>query len=690
MMKVRRKNFIRVVVLLCFLTVWFIWDLSQASKHLDTLYRSFKMASEYDAVTNATTKVSIVRSDDTNLAHPTSISDANINYQTIEEMVRRAVELAGGFDWLIKSGNMVLLKPNIVDPEPPGTGEITDVKVIKALIKIIDEIDHGKIEIVVGEGSPREMDYELPYSRKTSPRWEKLWDIAGFQDLLTDPYLAGINFRLSNLNGSPPESPWDDLVLVDVPNGGEASPQGGQYYVHKDVLNADVYITVPVMKIHNPGITVALKNQIGLAPSTMYGFSKSSGVPQDNYTRRLTHNSQAPLYWTDKEIVDLSNIANIKFTVVDAIACLETKKAAMRSGSEITNLVRMNMIVAGPDPVAVDHVSCRLMGLNPDDIEHVTLAEKVGLGTNNPDNIEIVGADLDQTMKQFKKTQDDAGHFGQTNRTWLLKGPYSVEGIDDPISHEFIPDEANIIAEAGKDNWSEPVYFINDHIDLEDYFALGYSDAAVSYAFCYFNALKDQTAHLWIGSDEGLIIYINGEEVYKYTGTRSFSGNKFLSAISIVNIKAGENTLLIKSLQKYGRYDFCLNICEPESNVNFNGNRVWGLKFNTGSSGTGIKQQNEITDLKYKISDAYPNPFNNSVTVNYQLSKQGRMMIDVYNVMGQKVRTLLDGKIKMIGNKSVSWDGMNDEGFPVSTGTYLITFKGFGQGMASKKVVLVK
>ncbi len=115
---------------------------------------------------------------------------------------------------------MVLLKPNIVDPEPPGSGEVTDVRVIKALVKIIDEISPGNIEIVIGEGSPREMDYELPYSSRTSPRWERLWDVAGYQELLTDPYLDGINFRLSNLNGSPPESPWDDLVLVDVPEVG--------------------------------------------------------------------------------------------------------------------------------------------------------------------------------------------------------------------------------------------------------------------------------------------------------------------------------------------------------------------------------------------------------------------------------------------------------------------------------------
>ena len=208
-------------------TMVLVWDISQAGNYFISLYNSFKPASHYDSITSATAKVSIVRSDDPELANPTPITNAEIDYPTIEDMVRRAIQLSGGFEWLIQEGDMVLLKPNIVDPEPPGSGEVTDVRVIKALIKIIDEISPGNIEIVVGEGSPREMDYELAYSSRTSPRWEKLWDVAGYQDLLTDPYLDSINFRLSNLNGSPPESPWDDLILVDIPGGGEALPQKG-------------------------------------------------------------------------------------------------------------------------------------------------------------------------------------------------------------------------------------------------------------------------------------------------------------------------------------------------------------------------------------------------------------------------------------------------------------------------------
>jgi len=542
-MKNYHTKLVKITTICLVLTLWFFWDFTQADRQIESPYKSYKLNSSYDSISGATTTVTIVRSNDDSLAHPVAVDDATIDYQTIEEMVRRAIKLAGpgGIDWFIQPGDMVLLKPNIVSPKLSGSGEVTDVRVIKALIKIIDEVDPGKIEIVIGEGAPVEMDYEMPYGRgrRTKPRWEKLWDVAGYQDLLTDPYLKGINFRLSNLNGSPPENPWRDLILIDVPGGGEATPQGGKYWLHKDVLNADVFITVPVMKIHTTGVTVALKNQIGIAPSTKYGFYKIFGVPQDNHAYGLTHLNRRPEYWTDKEIVDLCNLAQIKFCVVDAIGCLETGKVAIYNGDVITNFVRMNTIIAGADPVAVDHVCTRLMGLNPDDIEHITLAEKVGLGTNNPDDITIKGADLAQSTVKFKQNQTFEGRYGQGNRLWLLKGPFAASDISDPINHEFIPDEANTIAKANTDGWSEEIYFIDDRINLASYYELD-SDEVVSYAFCYFDAPSDQAAELWVGSDEALKIYLNGQPVYSYSGTRLLPDIELLSEKVKVIVKKGK------------------------------------------------------------------------------------------------------------------------------------------------------
>ena len=570
------------VTMILTVTLLIIWDFTEASK-TSIAEGVFCPEKNFSAITGATTKVAVVPSNYETLANPTPTDDDNITYETVEEMIREALTLQGGLDWLIRPGDRVLIKPNIVDPEPPGSGEVTDVRVVKALIKIIHETANGDVVIIVGEGSPREMDYELPYSGRTAPQWERLWDKAGYQDLLTDPYLEGIEFHLVNLNGSPAEDPWQDLVLVEVPGGGVAAPHNGRYWIHKEILDADVFITVPVLKTHKANLTCALKNQIGIAPSTKYGFSKTGGVPQDGYAYKLIHRADLPRDWVHEEIVDLCTLADIDLVVVDALVTLESGKEAIRDGNGIiTNQVRFNTIVAGVDPVAVDNVCARLIGLNPDDVDHLMLAEKVGLGTNDPDNIHLKGRDIAVLQKKLKKDPYFTSDFGRSNRTWLLNGPHDIAGLDYPISHEFIDDEINVKAEAEKENWSQAIYFFDNRIDLGSYY--NGAKNVVAYAFSYFSAPQSQDAELWIGSDEAIRVYINHELVYDYTGTRSYGKERLVSDKIPVRIKAGENTLLIKTLQKYGEFDFALNICEPEPDIDLDGNRVMGLKFYTAST----------------------------------------------------------------------------------------------------------
>ena len=574
-----KKALIYLVSITLF-SFWLYWDISEARKELPS--KCYFISQDINAVTSATAKVALVRSDNDFLDTPAPPHES-LTYQQVEGMVRLAVKEAGTFDWLIHAGDRVLLKPNIVEREVPGCGEITDVRVIKALIKIINDIAPGRIEIVVGEGSPRPMDYEVPYSiRFKSAIWQELWDTPGYQDLLADPDLEGINFRLSNLNGSPPEDPWQDLVPISIQNGGMATPHENAYYVHKDVLNADVFITVPVLKSHKVGMTCALKNQIGIAPSTKYGFSKTGGVPQDGYAFKLIHRDEAYKDWVDEEIVDFSTIADIDFCLVDAISCLESSKEAIWNNGVVQNKIRLNCILAGSDPVAVDHVCCRLMGLNPDDMAFITLAEKIGLGTNNPNDISIKGDSLDSLVHPFKKESFYTSDYGQSNREWLISPAFSIDQIENPIDHLFLQNEASIAPIPGQAGWSKSLFFVDDRIDLEGYYQS--SDDKVSYAFCYFDAPRDQTAELWVGSDEAVKIWINDQVAYQFNGNRTFGKVQLVSERVSVPIKAGENRLLVKTLQRYGTHHFSLNLCESESNPQYDGNRVWGLTFKTTSS----------------------------------------------------------------------------------------------------------
>lgn len=83
------------------------------------------------------------------------------------------------------------------------------------------------------------------------------------------------------------------------------------------------------------------------------------------------------------------------------------------------------------------------------------------------------------------------------------------------------------------------------------------------------------------------------------------------------------------------------------------------------------------------LEQNYPNPFNPSTTINYFLPQAGTINISVFNVVGQKVATLLDGK-QSAGNKSMIW---NANGF--ASGIYFISLKMDGK-IQTRKMILAK
>jgi uncharacterized protein (DUF362 family) len=520
--------------------------------------------------------------------------------------------------------------------------------------------------------------------------------VPGYQLLKTEAKNAGIDFSLSNLNGNDDTNPWAELDTVNVPGGGLAQLQGGKYFIHHDVTHASVYITVPVMKTHQqPGYTGAIKNQIGLAACSRYGFSKTAGVTQENRVHHLDHNNLLATTWhnwQDKEIVDLATIARIKFVVMDAIACLDSNKSPHYStdkwNTHISNRIKMNTIMAGYDPVAVDNVCCRVMGLNPDDIEHITLAERMGLGTNNSENITAAGTSIAQTKRLFRKPQQSSvttnlGLYGQGNRTWLLSNYYVTSGISKPMDSSFISNETSLAPAAGIGGWSQPIYFTDDQILLNDYYTTLGTQSGVSYAFTYFTAPAAQQAELWVGSDEALKIYLNGTVVYNYNSTRTFTGDEFYKEIVTINVQQGLNRLLVKSYQSVGKYTFSVNICDIQLNVLYKGNRVLGLKFLSTSTVNSVNDKHVSTISSCELKNNYPNPFNPTTMITYQLSKTSYVRLTVYDITGRVVTTLVDGE-KAAGSYSIPWNASN-----ISSGVYFykLTAGNFSQ---VKKMVLIK
>jgi len=90
----------------------------------------------------------------------------------------------------------------------------------------------------------------------------------------------------------------------------------------------------------------------------------------------------------------------------------------------------------------------------------------------------------------------------------------------------------------------------------------------------------------------------------------------------------------------------------------------------------------------YSLSQNYPNPFNPITKMNYALPKRSRVIISVYNVLGQEVTTLLN-KEQDYGYHTVTWNGTDRVGKQVASGVYFarLTTKNFSQ---TKKMLMLK
>lgn len=91
---------------------------------------------------------------------------------------------------------------------------------------------------------------------------------------------------------------------------------------------------------------------------------------------------------------------------------------------------------------------------------------------------------------------------------------------------------------------------------------------------------------------------------------------------------------------------------------------------------------------KYSLSQNYPNPFNPTTEVQFTVPEKSNVDIIVYNMLGQKVRTLYEGQAQQ-GTYRVSWDGRNEAGQKMSSGSYIYRMIA-GDFVQSKKMILLK
>jgi hypothetical protein len=102
---------------------------------------------------------------------------------------------------------------------------------------------------------------------------------------------------------------------------------------------------------------------------------------------------------------------------------------------------------------------------------------------------------------------------------------------------------------------------------------------------------------------------------------------------------------------------------------------------------TGIEEELGDVPKTYDLTQNCPNPFNPTTTIQYQLPERTHVRLTIYNVMGQRVRVLVD-EPKPQGRYKVMWDGRNDAGEAVASGVYFYRMTTQGFEMTKKMVLL--
>ncbi len=95
-----------------------------------------------------------------------------------------------------------------------------------------------------------------------------------------------------------------------------------------------------------------------------------------------------------------------------------------------------------------------------------------------------------------------------------------------------------------------------------------------------------------------------------------------------------------------------------------------------------------LQPVEFKLHQNYPNPFNGETSISYSLPKRGRAEIVIFNILGRRIRVLLN-EIQKAGHYVVKWDGKDGSGNPVPSGVYIYRLKTAGK-VASRKMVIIK
>ena len=250
-----------------------------------------------------------------------------VNGNDPNELMDRGLKALGGIGRFVKRGQTVAVKPNFSVPRTPDQAATTNPVLVAALVRRL---------LAAGASEVRVLDYPFTNSQMCLEN-------------------SGIRREVEAAGGLVYTTNKLSTQFYKPVNAGGTVLQAMQY--SKDVLDADVFISFPILKHHSgTGLTMGLKNMMGLV-----------------WDRGFFHRTDL-----HRTIAECAAFKKPDLVIMDAVRGITTH-GPMGPGT----IREYNQLIFGTDPVAVDAYGAELFGLKPADIEYIGIAAGLGLGVSD-------------------------------------------------------------------------------------------------------------------------------------------------------------------------------------------------------------------------------------------------------------------------------------------------------------------
>ena len=298
-----------------------------------------------------------------------------VTRDSLSAVVRECMELCDWESWVEKDATVVI-KPNLCttvaeklemsNTDPALAAAVCEVLLTRTKRILLGEADHLR--------------------RKA----QEAFNASGYGDLARRLGVELVNFS-------------------EVPRTRVACEPVGEIELPRLLLEADVFITLPVLKTHDlTYFTGALKNQWGCVPQ---------------YNRILLHK------FIDSLLASVQRVLRPKLALMDGIVGMEGR-------GPVNGIARrLNMLLASRDAVALDATAMRLVGLDPQRARHIALAGEQGLGRTKAEEIEVDG-DWERHATHFRAAGKDwavAAMLYLSNYPWFVKYVLEKDYVYYPI-----------------------------------------------------------------------------------------------------------------------------------------------------------------------------------------------------------------------------------------------------------------